>query len=341
MQHKADTVSIAQMRENHGMFLRHDTTALLRDPIFALLAVAFSASALHSQPPAQPADAAVLAEVADLEESDKGVEAASLLAAPPELYAVDLEIAERLGQLIYIKDQLDREAAAVLDIVGNAGTAGDAEPLEVPDHSIVVARQGRWIVRFVHGAGDALASSIDVSFGEDGTADVDVHQPPIALEPEGRHMLRAKLTAEAAMPFTCAESYRSLALPSPTGKGWVVYSFARVENPARLALGGHFKASLSQNGTKLDGIEAPSRCHEVTIDPSSGAPLDFEELSKGHSEELWVMHMGSPIPAEIDVYLSLLHGLSLTVGTWSGAWSVEGGAIEFLHTWTQKRSAPP
>ncbi len=145
------------------------------------------------------------------------------------------------------------------------------------------------------------------------------------------------------MPFSCSEIYRSLALPSPAGEGWVVYSLAEATSPDRLALGGHFRASLSQNGKKLGGIEGLSRCHEVSIDPSSGEPLDFEEQPEEHSGErsgqLWVMHMGSPIPAEIDVYLSLLHDLSLTVGTWSGAWSVERGSIEFLRTWTQRR--PP
>lgn len=195
------------------------------------------------------------------------------------------------------------------------------------------------MVRFVHTDGEALASSIDVSFSEDGTADVEVHEPPIALEPEGRNMLRAKLTAEAAMPFTCSGRYRSLALPSPVGRGWVVYSFAEAENPERLALGGHFRASLSQNGTRLDGIEALSRCHEVSIDSSNGEPPNFQESTERPSEELWIMHMGSSVPAEIDVYLSLLHDVSLTVGTWSGAWSVKGGAIEFLRTWTQRR--PP
>jgi len=244
---------------------------------------------------------------------------------PTTIYSNELEFAARVGRMIYTKLRLADEAEEAAELILDQSTG--ARSLG----SVVVAQEGRWVVRFVGSTGRRLVSFYDVEFSADGVPRVQAHDPPQALTPDEVHMFLAKQAAREALPFRCGDGrYGVAVLPSPAGKGWAVYLLARSSESDRLVVGGHFRAAVSPNGKKLKAIEAlTGRCLES---PTTAGSRDDEA-----SEAVWIMHSSFPTPAEAHVVLSLVHPeVPIYVGTWTGAWALDDGQIEFAFDWQHR-----
>ena len=271
--------------------------------------------------------AIALAAVPGLGQEEPAAESEPAISDPATLYSNEIEFAERLGWMIYTKLRLAKEAEEAAELVLDQSIG--ARSLG----SIVVAQEGRWLVRFVGSTGRRLLSFYDVEFATDGVPRVQAHDPPRELSVEEERMFLAKQAAREAIPFRCGSGrYGVAVLPSPAGKGWAVYLLAQSADAHRVEVGGHFRAAVSQNGKKLRAMEAlTGRCLESRPTAAGG---DGET-----AEDVWIMHSSFPTPAEAHVVLSLLHQVPITVGTWTGAWSLSDGRIEFAFEW-QDRGGP-
>ena len=135
------------------------------------------------------------------------------MSVPWLYYADDLELAERLGGLVFVQSELVREA------VSAASVAVSEEALARADTPIVVARDGQWLVRFVSSQQRPAASEYDVLFNQEGEPVVATHSSAQPLAAEGSQMLLAKQTAAEDLPYVCSDRYSAVVLPSPAGGG--------------------------------------------------------------------------------------------------------------------------
>ena len=233
---------------------------------------------------------------------------------PEEERAVEVELAERRGSLLYTKARLVEEATAAAALVVDRRTLGSAR------RSIVVSHDGRWTVRFVGWAGDRVVSYYDVSFSAAGIPRVRLLDSPQTVSAEERSLYRAQQAATLDMPFRCPTSYRTIGLPSLEDHGWTIYLLPHSDDKDQISIGGHLRAEVSRDGTKVESIGAlTAGCQTAPADAVASGDL---------GDGFWVMHTRSSTPHEVHVYLSLIHNLALFVGTWNGVWLVEDGAVE-------------
>ena len=247
--------------------------------------------------------------------------------APPlsvrDDYSHEIELAERIGGLLFTKIALADQARLAAEVVVDRRLAERA-------HSwVTVVRDGQWLVRFVGSSPDHGRAYYDVRFSADGVPSVVVRDSPTRLDKEETRMFQAKQSALRALPYRCSDDYQAIALRSPDGLGWTVYLVARSNDPQRVVIGGHFRATLTLDGLEVEAIEALSGgCLERP------RPTLAEEQSE--QQEFWIMNPLTPTPLEIHVLLSLLHDLQIQVGTSSGAWNLRQGEIEHAGVWPSK-----
>ncbi len=247
---------------------------------------------------------------------------APVVATLEEEYAVEVDLAERLGSLLYTKVRLVEEATAAAALVVDRRTLGSAH------RSVVVSQDGQWTVRFVGSAGDRLVSYYDVTFSAAGIPRVRLLDSPQTLAAEEGSLYRAKQAATLEMPFRCPTSYKTIALPSLEDHGWTVYLLPQGDDKDLISIGGHLRAEVSRDGTEVESIGAlTAGCQSAPADAVASGDL---------VDGFWIMHTRSPVPHEVHVYLSLIHDLPLFIGTWNGVWLVEDGVVEFAYSWEER-----
>ena len=247
---------------------------------------------------------------------------ASVRATSEEERAVEVDLAERLGSLLYTKVRLVEEATAAAALVVDRRTLGSAH------RSVVVSQDGQWTVRFVGSAGDRVVSYYDVAFSAEGTPRVRLLDSPQTVSAEESSLYRAKQAATREMPFRCPSSYRTIGLPSLEDHGWTVYLLPQSDDRDLISIGGHLRAEVSRDGTKVESIGAlAAGCQTALADAVASGDL---------GDGFWVMHTRSPTPHEVHVYLSLIHDVPLFVGTWNGVWLVADGVVGFAYSWEDR-----
>lgn len=272
-----------------------------------------------------------------------GAQEEELPAAPPtpeEEFRDEIDLAERLGATLFAKVKLAEEATAAAELVVDRRTFGLAQG------PIVVEKDGQWLVRFVGSAGARVISHYDVLFSLEGVPKVRLLDSPRNVTAREASLFVAKQAATRAMPFRCPADYVRIGLPSLEGRGWTIYLLPEPKDENLIQLGGHIRAEVSHDGEEVKTIGAlASGCKAMAADGPGEAQglgraegLDSAD-GVGSAEGLggfWAMHTRSPTPHEIHVYLSLRHDLAMKVGTWTGAWSVDQGEVEFAYTWENR-----
>ena len=212
------------------------------------------------------------------------------------------------GSLLF---HLDLAAAIARDHVAANGLAPDTDGWAVD-----VGPNGYEVVFL---ADDPDQELLAVTFAADGS--------PIAEKRSGAPSRRQRALAAAART--------AAALPGPERRSVVVvppaadaadapveaYVMRLADRPGDMAVGVHTRVRLSPDGRRVLGSE-----------PLSRSPLMIEGSEGRPPLDVTVTHLLGPVPSEAHVYLSLKHGVPISVITTENEeqWIVDGELVSLL-----------
>jgi hypothetical protein len=113
--------------------------------------------------------------------------------------------------------------------------------------------------------------------------------------------------------------YNAEVLDDPDGTGFLVYFLAVSNKEGDRILGGHFRITVSADGSKAEQIDALS--HGIIKDKPKVLPRTQEKA-------IVISQLVSDVPVETFIYSSHLFKLPIVVGTDTGTWKVVNGRIE-------------
>ncbi|HEY7687818.1 MAG TPA: hypothetical protein VH835_03955 [Dongiaceae bacterium] len=133
----------------------------------------------------------------------------------------------------------------------------------------------------------------------------------------------ALFTASNAVTDKCPHaSYRAV-LVSPPGMPadrFAVYYIGSVPREQGLMIGRHYRVEVFGDGKTALSVTPSGKNCLILPPPASGQP----------KAGTMVTHQLTPAPSEFHVFLSLLSGQPLYVGTKTGIWQVVNGKIQLL-----------
>jgi hypothetical protein len=117
-------------------------------------------------------------------------------------------------------------------------------------------------------------------------------------------------------------NYNYEVLDDPDGSGFLVYALAATKNRDEQILGGHFRVTVSADGSTAEQVDALSR----------GIIKEKPKMPAGAKQEsIVITQLVSDIPVETFIYSSHLFQLPIYVGTMDKTvWRVVNGKIEKL-----------
>lgn len=223
---------------------------------------------------------------------------------------------ETLGEQLYRQDVM---AATAFDTL----FAAHPEAQQIPIRGWITESNADAQRVFILQEKDAKQSlAFIINFPKDSPPAVEAHlgEP---LTPFIKTRLAARRTAIEAIPKFMAEKYNFEVLDDPDGNGFLVYGLAATTKPDEIVVGGHYRVSVTADGSKAEQVDSLSRSLLILPKKSGDIPKG-SELS-GHM----MSHIVSPTPVETHVLASLQHNTPLYVATSeTDLWKVYGGRIE-------------
>jgi len=234
---------------------------------------------------------------------------------PPEIRAFDLPTIEMLGRAMYAQDQFAWKATDLM----NAERGERALRREGVRGWIIVAEEGRDIVRFVRMNDDMPEALYDVVFMGDGPPQLYSPATPI-LTSEELAQYNARMLALENIEDPCSESYNTIVLPDPESDNWLVWAIAATTEPGVLVVGGHYRFTIAADGSE---IVRTDRLYAGCLN------LSQPDVPDGFDSFLSVGHVISLTPLETHVFTSMGWPGHFYVGTNDGrAWRLERGQLK-------------
>jgi len=232
-------------------------------------------------------------------------------------YDGELREAERLGRLIYEKDQAAWHASDVVvadpEIRADTRIAGwITEPL----------KGDNWRVLFYGTSPDGYAPlySVDV---KNRKASRKITRYPAGAEfsEVQSAMVRARLRALGEPFELCSRSYNTVLLPADEEGEFYVYLLASTTQSGAVVIGGHYRMRISADGK--DVIEKKQFTGGCMVFHIGDVPL---------GAQLFMSNNLALFPGETYVFLSTQHKLPIYVVTTKNGitWSVDGDKIEAM-----------
>lgn len=245
-------------------------------------------------------------------------------AAPEEprddtsIRAFDLATTEKLGRDLY---QADHYAAGASDIlVEHLGSPQAVEAEGIRGWIVSTGEQGA-VVRFIKELEGNNSPAYDVIFTAPEQGELVAATGTLSQAEIAQYSARQLALRNIRQP--CSERYNSVVLPDVDGDGFLVYALAATTEPDQVLVGGHYRMTVSADGTTLERIDRLSR--GCTVLSESEVPEDSSTAG------LVALHAVSPRPVETHVFLGLLHKRRIFVLTLDGEWwKVEQGRITAL-----------
>jgi hypothetical protein len=134
---------------------------------------------------------------------------------------------------------------------------------------------------------------------------------------------RAKQTAIAGLKGKLFDvHYDYVVLDDPKGSGFLVYALATTQKKDDIVLAGHFRVTVSADGSKAERVDALSRTLAVQHG-GEGLPQGSDLVG------LHMVQIVSPKPVETLLYTNLITGLPIYVATVPDGriWEVANGKI--------------
>lgn len=241
---------------------------------------------------------------------------------------------------------------ATLEKLGNElchrdDIAAKAEDLVLAKYPDAKAIRIGWITE-LHADGDIvyllmrkdedLALAYTVSFPRKGPSVVkDRRGQPLPASVALHFKARQTAMAAARDKLFAGVTYNFEVLDDPDGKGFLVYGLASTNKPDEQITGGHFRITVSADGSKAERVDALS--HGIII----GTPEDVPNGTK--TVGLGTTNLVSNIPVETFLYSSHLYRIPISVATKDGAiWLVVNGKIHKFskaELAAMEKAAPP
>jgi hypothetical protein len=239
----------------------------------------------------------------------------------PEAQRTSVERSRRLGQQVFEQDSISARATdAIRSKVQNIDPRVRGW--------IALENGGEWTVPFLTRDGDTLGRIYQVKFKSflDGSPEVEITDPPVAVEEIVGKMYAARETATQQQIQACSDRYNTVVLPATNlgREGWLVYLLAATTEPNVVVSGGHHRFLVSPDGTKvLDHFQFTKACLN----------LPFPKVERGERVgAMMITHLTSDTPTEMHVFLSLLHQTPLYVGVVEprAIWAVDGSHVRLI-----------
>ncbi len=183
----------------------------------------------------------------------------------------------------------------------------------------------RLLVRFVRNTEHGAEAVFDARFDGMLLPTIAAATNP-ALTATQRAQLAARDTVGPHLAHPCSDRYDSVILPDPEREGLLVYALAVASEPAQVMLGGHYRFSVSADGTRLLHVDTLSTSCAVV----PKAELEAASAAGG-DRGLGLRAPLSDSPLETHVLQSLRLGVPLFVMTRDQRlWRVDGDSMSVL-----------
>lgn len=206
-----------------------------------------------------------------------------------------------------------------------AWVATDALRARVPDLAnsglrgwVILDAPGGKRVRFLRDTGNGLEAGYDIHVTSRLRATVS-EPGNRQLSSEERARFAAFTAAGRALAErpTCRPGYNNVVLKDPEGDGWIVWFLAPMTELGTIPAGGHYRFSVSADGSTVTRIDALSNSCLIVPKPPPEA--------KG--AVAFVTNIVSPKPLETHVFLQLQARQGMVVAAGEHMWSIEDGRI--------------
>ena len=235
----------------------------------------------------------------------------------PAEYRDAIGSAVSLGFIVF---QKDFAAAAATDEMAKRGLFDDKRL-----RGWVTDRAGEaWRVVYIGDVSGTMQAlyTIDVKEGKVDPQTYQSFDGGKALTKMQQGMWNARQLALSSAPAPCGEGMNSVVLPMNAGdgtlQGYFVYLLSATTDPNIIQMGGHHRVQIARDTERILGsVSFTNTC--ITLDKTQDGPL-------------LVTHSLAPTPEEPHVFLSLLHGRELFVGTLDNdlIWSVAGLEVSII-----------
>lgn len=135
---------------------------------------------------------------------------------------------------------------------------------------------------------------------------------------------KAIQTAKAALKGKLFNiHYDYVVLDDPKGSGFLVYALGSTGNPSDVVLAGHFRVTVSADGSKTERVDALSK--------SLAIQHGGQGLPRGsHLAGLHMVQIVSPKPVETLLYTNRITGLPIVLATFPDGriWEIENGKMK-------------
>lgn len=235
-------------------------------------------------------------------------------AEPAVIRAFDQATLEKLGVAIY---EQDIRVARASDLLFAQKYDAAKEGLR----GWIVEDDGKaLLVRFVREREGKMEAFADIRFGPG--VETKVERPADTTLSESQlARFRARELAGKNIKRPCSQRYNTVILPDPESDRLLVYALAATTDPKVILAGGHYRFTISKDGSKIEQADELFRSC-LTVPKEQGVPKGSTPVA------VWMTTLVSNMPQETHVFLSLLHRTPLVVGTPDRkAWHIEGGRM--------------
>jgi hypothetical protein len=240
---------------------------------------------------------------------------------PPPIREFDIPTIERFGKEMYAQDKLAWVATDVLTAKVSERTA----QREGVRGWITDTVDGKDIVRFIRRTRQVTEIAYDVTFVPDVA--------PVLSIPADRTMTQAELAQYNARQLAldnigqrCSNRYNTVLLKDPESDGWLVWALAASTDADVMLLGGHYRFTVSADGTTIRSKDALSvGCREFNKREQAREAARRNSTDTG---TIGINHIVSRTPVEIHTFASLSYDRVFYVGTNDGkAWKADKGLL--------------
>jgi len=220
-----------------------------------------------------------------------------------EIREFDVATLERLGRELSRRDEI----------------AARASDLVLKDYPVARSLKMRGWVTELKNTGGAVHFIAETPSGPTIAYTVN---SPLSSKPEVQDMRGQLLPADVAVRYKARETataavrgrlfdspYNFEVLDDPDGSGFLVYGLAATPKSGQVVLAGHFRVTVSPDGTKAERVDALSKSLLLTGSMKSGSPKGDDTAA------LFMMQIVSNKPVETLIYTANLAKKNIYVGT--------------------------
>lgn len=235
-------------------------------------------------------------------------------AEPATIRAFDQATLEKLGLAIYEQDIRVARASDLLF----------AQKYDVQKEGlrgwIVEDDDKNLLVRFVREREGKMEAFADIRFGTG--VETKVERPAdVTLSESQLARFRARQLAASNIKRPCSQRYNFVILPDPESDRILVYALAATTDPKVILAGGHYRFTISRDGTQIEQADELFRSC-LTVPKNQDVPKGSTPVAA------YMTTLVSNLPQETHIFLSLLHHTPLYVGTPDRkVWHIEGGRM--------------